>query len=94
MPFGVKKASVFFSVCAIQSDRYSIPVRPVQQGPQPALSAQIRSTKGKEKVDQASVETGNDKGKSATQVIKIGSNDVIMGNCFKGPVVINGVGPS
>jgi hypothetical protein len=26
----------------------------------------------------------------AKEVIKIGNNDVVMGDCFKGPVIING----
>ena len=77
-----------------RSDRSTGPVRPVQQGPQPILPDHMYSTKGKEKFDQASAGISNDRGKVATQVIKIGSNDVIMGDCFKGPVVIDGSGLS
>jgi hypothetical protein len=47
------------------------------------------STKGKEKVEQ-SIPGGEDAQSSvAKEVIKIGNNDVVMGDCFKGPVIIN-----
>jgi hypothetical protein len=51
---------------------------------------QRSSTKGKEKVEQ-SVLGGEDAQSSvAKEVIKIGNNDVVMGDCFKGLVIING----
>jgi hypothetical protein len=47
------------------------------------------STNGKEKVEQ-SVPGGEDARSSvAKEVIKIGNNDVVMGDCFKGLVIIN-----
>jgi hypothetical protein len=50
---------------------------------------QRSSTKGKEKVEQ-SVLGGEDAQRNvAKEVIKIGNNDVVMGDCFKGPVIIN-----
>jgi hypothetical protein len=46
--------------------------------------------KEKEKVEQ-SVSGGEDAQSSVEkEVIKIGNNDVVMGDCFKGPVIING----
>jgi hypothetical protein len=46
--------------------------------------------KEKEKVEQ-SVSGGEYAQSSvAKEVIKIGNNDVVMGDCFKGPVIING----
>jgi hypothetical protein len=46
--------------------------------------------KGKENVGQ-SVLGGEDAQSSvAKEVIKIGNNDVVMGDCFKGPDIING----
>jgi hypothetical protein len=51
---------------------------------------QIGYVKGKEKVEQ-SVPGGEDAQSSvAKEVIKIGNYDVVMGDCFKGPVIING----
>jgi hypothetical protein len=51
---------------------------------------QRSSTKGKENVEQ-SVLGGEDAQRNvAKEVIKIGNNDVVMGDCFKGPVIING----
>jgi hypothetical protein len=46
--------------------------------------------KGKENVEQ-SVPRGEDAQSSVVkEVIKIDNNDVVMGDCFKGPVIING----
>jgi hypothetical protein len=40
---------------------------------------------------EQSVPEGEDVWNSvAKEVIKIGNNDVVMGNCFKGPIIING----
>jgi hypothetical protein len=51
---------------------------------------QKSSVQGKEKVEQ-SVPGGEDAQSSvAKEVIKIGNNDVVMGDCFKGTVIING----
>jgi hypothetical protein len=51
---------------------------------------QNSSIKGKEEVEQ-SVPRGEDVQSSvAKEVIKIGNNDVVMGDCFTGPVIING----
>jgi hypothetical protein len=46
--------------------------------------------KGKEKVEQ-SVPGGEDvQSNVAKEIIKIVNNDVVMGDCFKGSVIING----
>jgi hypothetical protein len=51
---------------------------------------QKSSVQGKEKVEQ-SVPGGEDAQSSvAKEVIKFGNNDVVMGDCFKGTVIING----
>jgi hypothetical protein len=51
---------------------------------------QSSSTKEKEKVEQ-SVQGDEDAQSSvAKEVIKIDNNDVVMGGCFKGPIIING----
>jgi hypothetical protein len=48
------------------------------------------STKGKEKVEQF-VPRGEDAQSSVTkEVIKIDNNDVVMGDCFRWPIIING----
>jgi hypothetical protein len=44
--------------------------------------------KGKEKVEQSIPE--GEKSKVFKEVVKIGNNDVVMGDCFKGSVIING----
>jgi hypothetical protein len=50
---------------------------------------QNSSAKGREKVEQ-SIPGGEDAESSvAKEVIKIGNNDVVMGDCFKGLVIIN-----
>jgi hypothetical protein len=46
--------------------------------------------KGKEKVEQSILEGEDEQNSVAKEVIKIGNNDVVMGDCFKGPVIING----
>jgi hypothetical protein len=43
--------------------------------------------KGKKKVEQSIPEC--EKNKVVKEVIKILNNDVVMGGCFKGPVIIN-----
>jgi hypothetical protein len=68
-----------------QLDRSSEPVRPAGQ----EFMLQNSSTEGEEKMDQ-SVPAGEDAQSSVAKVIKIGNNDVVMENCFKGPVIING----
>jgi hypothetical protein len=51
---------------------------------------QNSSVKGKEKVEQ-SIPGGEDVHSSvAKEVIKIGNNDVVMGDCFTRPIIING----
>jgi hypothetical protein len=44
--------------------------------------------KGKEKVEQSIPE--GEKSKVVKEVIKLHNNDVVMGDCFKGSVIING----
>ena len=73
-----------------QSVRSGGPVRPVLQGPQPISPDQGHSAKGKEEIEQSTSVAKDIKGSTANVEIKIGSNDVIMGDCFKGPIVING----
>jgi hypothetical protein len=68
-----------------QLDWSSEPVRPAGQ----EFMLQNSSTEGEEKMDQ-SVPAGEDAQSSVAKVIKIGNNDVVMGNCFKGSVIING----
>jgi hypothetical protein len=51
---------------------------------------QNSSTKGKEKVEQSVPEDGSARSNVAKEVIKIDNNDVVMGDCFKGLVIING----
>jgi hypothetical protein len=46
--------------------------------------------KGKEKVEQSVLEGEDVWNSVAKEVIKIGNNVVVMGDCFKGPVIING----
>jgi hypothetical protein len=48
------------------------------------------SAKGKENVEQSIPGGENAQSSVAKEVIKIGNNDVVMGDCFKGPVIING----
>jgi hypothetical protein len=48
------------------------------------------STKGKEKVEQSIPEGEGVQSNVVMQVIKIGNNDVVIGDCFKEPVIING----
>jgi hypothetical protein len=43
---------------------------------------------GKEKVEQ-SVPRGEDAQSITKEVVKIGRNDVVMGDCFKGLIIIN-----
>jgi putative N-acetylmannosamine-6-phosphate epimerase len=45
--------------------------------------------KGKEKVEQLVLEGEDVQNKVAKEVIKIGSNAVVMGGCFEGPIIIN-----
>jgi hypothetical protein len=45
--------------------------------------------KGKENVEQSIPEGGGAQSNVAKEVIKIDNNDVVMGDCFKGLVVIN-----
>jgi hypothetical protein len=72
-----------------QSDRSGEPVRPVEQQVGQEFVLQNSSVKGREKVEQ-SVLGGEDAHSSvAKEVIKIGINDVVMEDCFKGPVIIN-----
>jgi hypothetical protein len=74
---------------AHQSDQSSEPVRPIEQQDGLELMLQNSSAKGREKVEQ-SIPGGEDAENSvAKEVIKIGNNDVVMGDCFKGPVIIN-----
>jgi hypothetical protein len=47
-------------------------------------------TNGKEKVEQSVSKGGSAQSNIAKEVIKIGSNDVVMGDCFKGSIIING----
>jgi hypothetical protein len=46
--------------------------------------------KGKENVEQSIPGSENAQSSVAKEVIKIGNNDVVMGDCFKGPIIING----
>jgi hypothetical protein len=50
---------------------------------------QKRSVKGKEKVEQLVLGGDDVQRNVAKEVIKIGNNDVVMGDCFKAPVIIN-----
>jgi hypothetical protein len=50
--------------------------------------------KGKEKVEQFIPESKEVQSNVANEVIKIGSNDVVMGDCFKDPIIINGHAPT
>jgi hypothetical protein len=73
-----------------RSDRSGEPVRPVEQQVGQEFVLQNSSIKGKEEVEQ-SVPRGEDVQSSvAKEVIKIGNNDMVMGDCFTGPVIING----
>jgi hypothetical protein len=47
-------------------------------------------TNGKEKVEQSISKGGSAQSNIAKEVIKIGNNDVVMGDCFKGSIIING----
>jgi hypothetical protein len=47
------------------------------------------SAKRKEKVEQSIPEGGGAQSNVAKKVIKIGNNDVVMGDCFEGLVIIN-----
>jgi hypothetical protein len=51
---------------------------------------QNNSVKGKEKVEQSIPGEENAQSNVAKEIIKIGNNDVVMGDCFKGSVIING----
>jgi hypothetical protein len=51
---------------------------------------QNSSAKGKEKVEQSIPEDGGAQSNVAKEVIKIGNNDVVMGDCFKGSIIKNG----
>jgi hypothetical protein len=46
--------------------------------------------KGKEKVEQFVSGDEHAQSNVAKEIIKIGNNDVVVGDCFKGPVIING----
>jgi hypothetical protein len=46
--------------------------------------------KGKEKMEQSLLGGENAQSSVAKEVIKIADNDVVIGDCFKGPVIING----
>jgi hypothetical protein len=46
--------------------------------------------KGKMKVEQCVPEGEDAQNNIAKKVIKIGNNDVVMGDCFNGSVIING----
>jgi hypothetical protein len=46
--------------------------------------------KGKEKIEQFVPEDEEVQSSVVNEVIKIGNNDVVMGDCFKGPIIING----
>jgi hypothetical protein len=46
--------------------------------------------KGKEKVEQSFPKGEDVQNSGAKEVIKIGNSDVVMGDCFKGSVIING----
>jgi hypothetical protein len=48
------------------------------------------SVKGKEKVEQSVLGGGDAQSGVAKEVIRIGNNDVVMGDCFQGPIIING----
>jgi hypothetical protein len=48
------------------------------------------SMKGKEKIEQSIPEGEYVQNSVAKEVIKIGNNEVVMGDCFKGSVIING----
>jgi hypothetical protein len=50
---------------------------------------QRSSTKGKENVEQPVLGGEDAQSSVAKEVIKIDNNDVVMGDCFKGPVIIN-----
>ena len=65
-------------------------IRLVAQGPQLISPTQGHFEKGKEIIEQSTLEAKDVKKNTASGVIKIGSNDVVMGDCFKGPIVING----
>jgi hypothetical protein len=41
-------------------------------------------------VEQSILEGEDEQNSVAKEVIKIGNNDVVMGDCFKGLVIING----
>jgi hypothetical protein len=65
-------------------------VRPVEQQVGHEFMLQNNYAKGKEKVEQ-SVLGGEDAQSSvAKEVIKIGNNDMVMGDCFTRSVIING----
>jgi hypothetical protein len=71
-------------------DRSDELVRPVEQQVGQEFVLQRGSVKGKENVEQ-SVPRGEDAQSSVVkEVIKIDNNDVVMGDCFKGSVIING----
>jgi hypothetical protein len=46
--------------------------------------------KRKGMMEQSVREGKDEQSKVVNEVIKIGSNDVVMGDCFKGPIIING----
>jgi hypothetical protein len=59
------------------------------QQPEQEFMHQSSSVKGKEKVEQSVPKGKGVQSNVVNEVVKIGSNDVVMGDCFQGPVVIN-----
>jgi hypothetical protein len=50
---------------------------------------QKSSVKGKEKVEQSVPRREDAQSSIAKEVVKIGNNDVVLGDCFKGLIIIN-----
>jgi hypothetical protein len=73
-----------------QSDLHGGSVRPVEQDVEQEFVVQNSFMKGKEKVEQSIIGGEDAQSNVAKEVIKIGNNDVVMGDCFKGLIIING----
>jgi hypothetical protein len=73
------------------SDQSRGPVRPVAEGGHNQfLEAKCVLRRARKKLDNLHKKAMDIKENTASGVIKIGNNDVVMRDCFKGHVVING----
>jgi hypothetical protein len=73
-----------------RSDLSGETVRPIKQQAEQGFAPHISSAKGKKKMEQSGPEDEEVQSSVVNEVIKMGNNVVVMGDCFKRPIIING----